>query len=325
MIDIISHIRELLFKHDCVILPAFGGFIGNYRPAQIDKNTSTFSPPVKAISFNRNLVHNDGLLIGKISAERKIGYADSKRIVEDFIDGVKRGLEKGERVVFDRIGYFQINKEGNIEFEPDGDVNFLLDSYGLTSFRREPLMTYELSGRKAMRDMDPVRSSNRKMAWRAVIAVPFIAAMILVPLKTDLLKSKVSLNPISGIELPDSELVEKNKVIISREASENSEEQPATDEAGSNLSPANAESPVLQPVQDDLIEKYYIVTGSFKSRENGLRMVNEASSKGYNAELSENENGFYRVLLNSYSTKDDAIKLRDKVRSDYSDCWILKK
>ncbi len=315
MIDITAHIRELLFKHDCVILPSFGGFIGNYRPAQIDKATSTFSPPVKAISFNRNLVHNDGLLIGKISAERKIGYADSKRVVDDFIAGVKQRLEKGERVAFDRIGYFQTNNEGNIEFEPDRDTNFLLDSYGFTSFRREPLMSYELTGRTAMRDMNSVRSSNRKMAWRAVIAVPFIAAMILVPLKTDLLRSRASLNPISGIELTDSELVERNNVVVQEEAPENSEMEIVSGEPES----------IVNSVQDNISEKYYIVAGSFKSHENAMRMVEDADSRGYAAELSENDNGFYRVLLSSYSTKEDALKLRDKVRSDYSDCWILRK
>ena len=65
--DITAFIRELLFGHDCVIIPGFGGFIGNYNPAHIDKNSGTFYPPVKQISFNRNLNHNDGLLVGRIS------------------------------------------------------------------------------------------------------------------------------------------------------------------------------------------------------------------------------------------------------------------
>ncbi len=69
--DVTAFIRELLFGHDCVIVPGFGGFIGNYTPARIDKRTGTFYPPVKQISFNRNLNHNDGLLVGKISVPLK--------------------------------------------------------------------------------------------------------------------------------------------------------------------------------------------------------------------------------------------------------------
>ncbi|NLA48282.1 MAG: hypothetical protein GX876_02335, partial [Bacteroidales bacterium] len=63
--DITSFIRELLFSHDCVIVPGFGGFVGNYAPARIDRATSTFYPPSKQISFNRNLRNNDGLLAGR--------------------------------------------------------------------------------------------------------------------------------------------------------------------------------------------------------------------------------------------------------------------
>ncbi|MDP3003404.1 MAG: hypothetical protein Q8N38_09780, partial [Bacteroidales bacterium] len=42
VVDITAFIRELLFGHDCVIVPGFGGFIGNYTPAHIDKSTGTF-------------------------------------------------------------------------------------------------------------------------------------------------------------------------------------------------------------------------------------------------------------------------------------------
>ena len=31
-----SHISYLLHEHDCVILPAFGGFVANYHSAKID-------------------------------------------------------------------------------------------------------------------------------------------------------------------------------------------------------------------------------------------------------------------------------------------------
>ena len=54
-------------------------------------------------------------------------------------------------------------------------------------------------------------------------------------------------------------------------------------------------------------------------------MIEEAGKKGFAVELSENESGFYRVLLNSYTTKEEAAILRNKIRADYSDCWILKK
>ena len=93
--DITAFIRELLFGHDCVIVPGFGGFIGNYTPARIDKNSGTFYPPVKQISFNRNLNHNDGLLIGKISGFSNMTYGDTRNMVEEFVAELRR--QTGER------------------------------------------------------------------------------------------------------------------------------------------------------------------------------------------------------------------------------------
>ena len=95
--DITDFIRELLFDHDCVIIPDFGGFIGNYTPARIDKSNNTFFPPVKQISFNRNLNHNDGLLVGRISESAKMNYADARNLVEEFVKDIRTRLSKGEK------------------------------------------------------------------------------------------------------------------------------------------------------------------------------------------------------------------------------------
>ncbi|MFN2430356.1 MAG: hypothetical protein ABR574_10085, partial [Cryomorphaceae bacterium] len=32
-----QYINELLYDYDCVILPQLGGFVTNYKPAQIDE------------------------------------------------------------------------------------------------------------------------------------------------------------------------------------------------------------------------------------------------------------------------------------------------
>ena len=48
-----TYISELLYRHDCVILPGLGGFITNYRSAQIHPVSHTLRPPSKSISFAR--------------------------------------------------------------------------------------------------------------------------------------------------------------------------------------------------------------------------------------------------------------------------------
>ena len=55
-----KYISELLFLHDCVIIPEFGGFVGNNKSAVLNEITRTISPPSKEILFNLNLQTNDG-------------------------------------------------------------------------------------------------------------------------------------------------------------------------------------------------------------------------------------------------------------------------
>ena len=123
---------------------------------------------------------------------------------------MRKKLEKGEKVVFDNIGSFINNQEGNVQFEPDRNVNYHLDSYGLESFQFSPLEGYDVRKRIARHiDKDPVkRALTRKVIWRAAaVIVPLLALMVAVPLKTDLFKSKVessSLNPLAKAEFENN-------------------------------------------------------------------------------------------------------------------------
>ena len=60
--ELSGYIGDLLQKHNCVIVPEFGGFIANYKSAVIDTVNNRINPPSKSVLFNPNLVNNDGLL-----------------------------------------------------------------------------------------------------------------------------------------------------------------------------------------------------------------------------------------------------------------------
>ena len=52
------------------------------------------------------------------------------------------------------------------------------------------------------------------------------------------------------------------------------------------------------------------------------------TNKGYNAVLAKNEVGMLRVIVSSFSTKEEAIASREAVKSrfapDFKDAWILE-
>jgi nucleoid DNA-binding protein len=312
-LDITAYIRELLFGHDCVIIPGFGGFIGNYTPARIDKSDNTFHPPVKQISFNRNLNHNDGLLIGRISESAKLNYADARNLVEEFASNLSARLAKGEKIVFDHIGSFVNNHEGNTQFEPDREANYHLNSYGLTTFQFMPLEGYDVR-RKITRhsDKDPVRQASiRKYLWRAAVIIPLLGVMVAVPLKTDLFKTRVqstNLNPLANVEL------ETNRAEVDKSVKPDS--LPAVI---SFVEDPNTPVSVSQPA-----EEFSIIAGSFKSEENAAVMMKKLSEEGYTPELINGPNGFFRVSALKCSSLSEAIQKKDSIGRKYSGTWVTK-
>ena len=73
-----NHISELLFQHDCVTVPGFGSFLGNYKSAEYDFKDEKFHPPYKQISFNSQIKDNDGLLAKHISSKLNLSYENTK-------------------------------------------------------------------------------------------------------------------------------------------------------------------------------------------------------------------------------------------------------
>lgn len=318
--DVTAYIRELLFGHDCVIVPGFGAFIGNYAPARIDENSGTFYPPFKQISFNRNLNHNDGLLAGRISASAKLNYIDARNVVDEYAGEIRKRLEKGERVVFDNIGSFLNNQEGNLQFEPDKSANYLLDSYGLEPFHCQPVDGYDVRKRIARHiEKDPVKqAAMRKVLWRAAIIVPLLALIVAVPLKTNLFKSKVestTMNPLVNAEF------ESNKSAVdqgNKSASKVIREEPVLKKA------EPVPVAVAKTVPSD-VNSFVVVTGSFKSKENADSQANMLIGDGFSPKVVVADNGFFRVCAIVCNDLKTATEKKDSIIRKFPGTWISRK
>lgn len=131
MISIEEIIGNLLLRHNCVVIPSFGGFVAKQISAQIDYNSGLMLPPRKSLLFNRQLINNDGLLITELVQQLKCEYSEAEKIVSEKRQDWQDALKRGERVTIDRVGYLFFDQEKNICFEQDRFFNLLLSSYGL--------------------------------------------------------------------------------------------------------------------------------------------------------------------------------------------------
>lgn len=134
------YISELLFAHDCVIVPGLGGFVCNYASAKVHPAQHLFTPPSKQVFFNRHLQNNDGLLVNSIAAAVPCSFEEAQKEVRIFADAVQSELKNGRKVELPHLGTLSKDPEGNISFERAPDLNFLVEAFGLSSFQSLPII-----------------------------------------------------------------------------------------------------------------------------------------------------------------------------------------
>ncbi len=134
-----SHISALLYRYDCVIIPQFGGFVANYKPAYIDSRLNVLHPPSKGIIFNKNLTNNDGLLANEIVVKESKNFEEANRAINQCVEAYKATLSKGNRIEIEKVGILYYDVEQNIQFQPNKEINYLTSAFGLTSFYLPPV------------------------------------------------------------------------------------------------------------------------------------------------------------------------------------------
>lgn len=202
-----QHISHLLYHHDCIIIPGFGGFVANRKPAFLNPAHHTFAPPAKKIAFNSSLRISDGLLANHVSKEVGVSYKEAGDLIDHFVNDCMLTLNNGERVSIDKVGVLFYDAEKNLQFIPDNAVNYLKDSFGLTTIHSPAIKREE----DARRTMHPIMSHKgiqraRKLkTWRLIEIIPAAAVltwlMLSPPVLNNINLNLGNLNPFSHSKL----------------------------------------------------------------------------------------------------------------------------
>lgn len=317
MQEVNKYIQQLLYHHDCVILPDFGGFISNYRPAKIDFVNFNVYPPGKDISFNRNIKNNDGLLVNHIASLEQLSFNESKKIVVGFVKKTSKKLHNGESVSFEGIGKFFFDKHKALQFIPDLSANYLLDSYGLSSFHFAPVVTEENEKQDEIR-IRPIRHKefNRSLFLkRAAIAIPAILVFSVINYNSDRITDQFSgISSLIPFQVQSSttenEISQKFEIVKERESTID-----ASDVL--NIIPENEEESVL-------VKKYYIIAGSFLDTYNAGLFADKLRKKKFEPILLPEEKGKFRVAFSGYADKNKALQELARLRDNTEpNAWLL--
>jgi hypothetical protein len=141
-----------------VIVPGLGGFIAHHESATIDPISLLINPPFKHITFNAQLLLNDGLLVTQVANYLKIDYVDASKFVEIEINNFNQILKNRSQFKIDGLGNFTLNTSGNLIFNPEKNANFLLNSFGLTPVKLNQPSTSKTT--KIIQNEDVINKNN---------------------------------------------------------------------------------------------------------------------------------------------------------------------
>ena len=127
-----TYIEDLLFKHQCVIIPEFGAFVSNRKAAELAADKS-FSPPQKELTFNARLTYNDGLLAKHISEVERSSYEEAQGYIKSVVTTWKQDLSLGKEIRLANIGKFTKGTDNNVIFTSLSKENYLTDSFGMSN------------------------------------------------------------------------------------------------------------------------------------------------------------------------------------------------
>ncbi len=341
------YIADLLYSYDCVIVPEFGGFIANYSPAKVQTIQHKFTPPSKKISFNKHLKVNDGLLTNHIAARKSISYVEANELIQNFVNQSTNNLNKGDKIKIEKVGIFFLDPERNIQFVAEAKNDFLLESFGLSSFRALPIerATKEQKIKEQLPELKEKVKQKKKyfLPAAAFLALALTAAFWLnqqfdwidksdlqystfgfnnnSPAFYDIKKESFSydkfvnneeqLTFLEGIVLYTTSIGEKTHIYI-----DNRKKEIIVKKDNTAISKSIKKS--------DL--KFHVLGGCFSQLSNANGLVKKLNQQGFEASLIGTYNNLHAVSIGSYGSRDEATKLLSDVRNNrYPAAWLLVK
>ena len=307
-----KHISDLLYRYQCVTVPGFGAFLTETVSAHVTGSASSFFPPKKVVSFNANVKNNDGLLANHVALQEKMSYELAVIKIGDVVKEWTYLLQNRNRVVLKNIGEISVNNEMNWVFEPANTVNYLTDSFGLSSFvspeiTREVLKKeVETLEEKAPIIFTPERKRDYSYLKYAAIFVVMLGAGGF------------------GYKTYYDQQIETKTLAVQKNVQEKVQQQ--IQEATFVISaPVEAvELSVAAPVEEKM--PYHLVAGAYRSEVNANKAITELKAAGFeNAKmLPINKHNLYPVVYGSFKNLNEAQTERKNIQKSHNaEAWLL--
>lgn len=308
------YISQLLYRYQCVTVPGFGAFLTEIQSAQLHEDSHSFYPPKKLVSFNAYLKNNDGLLANHIAQTEKMSYEVAVTAIENQVIEWKNKLQEFEGLVLKNIGELVLNADRNLVFTAYNQVNYLKDSFGLTTYvspmiKREILQQIEekqeiVIDEKEVIEFIPERRSFNYLKYAAVFVIS---------------TGIIGASAYFGNQFYENKIATETLIVQTNVQKQvNQKIQEATFFISSPI------PSVTLTVKNDKLP-YHIVAGAFRKESNAENIYKRLVKMGFEARrIGPNKNGLFPVLYGSFWNYAEAQKAMHKIqKTDNPEAWLL--
>jgi len=306
-----QHISALLYRYQCVIVPGFGAFITDIQSSFYDVEKQLFFPPQKRISFNRNIVNNDGLLANHLATQERLSYDEATLRIQNTIADWNNTLVSFGTLDLEGIGSFHYNEEKSLQFEPIQNQNYLATSFGLAAIGVNSIERETASAPKVV-----ALEANSPKTKRSLPFFKYASVLVLTA-------------GIGSVLVQNGYTAYINDQTLSMESKVQSQIQNKLQQATFLIEPTM--DAISLPVKDEtavVAYNYHLVAAAFRSEENAAIEVDLLKKKGFEhaSFLERTKYGMYPVLYGSYATHEEAKQELKKIHSSINkEAWIFIK
>lgn len=336
MANIEQHISELLFDHDCVIVPSLGGFLASNQHATISPNQFLL-PPFRKIAFNVYLKNNDGLLANHLVEYEHISYQQALVYIESFVSNCMREMNSGKKIILNNIGTLYFDREHNVQFEAARNSNHLKDSFGMEGLQlitvnrendetpRQPSIVRDIRpSQPAKRSINPrIKKNNRLIGIIAISAAAlwFSVNLYLVNPKKYEAATLVPFDTQSVLKIKDTNTFPPTALKNESPAKVETVYVASTPPDTTAVATIQKEKAEILPAVTNR-NHHFVIAGVFKIHENALSLLNQLKTQGFESASVQEANSRWYVYYQGFENRTDALSLNDSLKKTKMEGWI---
>lgn len=342
-----SHIDYLIQKHDCVIIPDFGGFVLSRQAASITSD-GAIAPPKVVVGFNPDLKYNDGLLAESYMNVYSISYDVACKRIKDAVNRLDTILALRQPVQIGNLGKLSLDGDNHLCFTPNVNVSLHYpDTFGLSQIEIKRLADIQ-----EVQNVAIVVNRKKTTYQRIFTGIGAAAAAVLVFFVTstpvfDNADSTIQKSGFFTDVLAASSQPSVSKPVVNVEVSEtidgraneiDTKTEAVVEEATVVAIPEKEpikQLPVSEPVKNIVKEtkktptaKYYVIIGSAGNKSEAQTVLKKFKAQGFQNANIVNSAERSRIYIASFEDKGQAEKYLSKFKNSnpkLSDAWVYTK